>query len=100
MNRLVVFTADKAGMVGVDKKKVNQVVFDMSKNSSHFKNAKRLDMASDKCAAAPLRVHSGCRRPSSLPAVSLVRRRVAEMKRIVESTKHVKSPALEKRCGT
>lgn len=48
MGRLVVFTADKAGMVGVDKKKVNQVVYDMSKNSRHFKNAKRLDLASDK----------------------------------------------------
>ena len=36
-------------MVGVDKKLVNKVVYDMSKNSRHYKNAKRLDAASDRC---------------------------------------------------
>ena len=40
-------------MVGVDKKLVNKVVYDMSKNSRHYKNAKRLDAASDRCVPRP-----------------------------------------------
>ncbi|KAF6260719.1 hypothetical protein COO60DRAFT_856036 [Scenedesmus sp. NREL 46B-D3] len=36
-----VFTASKAGMQNVDKEKVKRVVFEMSKDSAHFKNEQR-----------------------------------------------------------
>jgi len=40
-SRLFVFTTNKAGMGTVDRNVVNQVVYDMSKNSAYFKNAQR-----------------------------------------------------------
>ncbi len=36
-----VFTNAKAGMVGVDKEKVQKVVYEMSEGSAHFKNEER-----------------------------------------------------------
>jgi hypothetical protein len=36
-----VFTAAKAGMEGVDKEKVKKIVYEMSKDSAHFKNEQR-----------------------------------------------------------
>jgi DNA polymerase kappa len=36
-----VFTAAKAGMDGVDKDKVKKTVYEMSKDSAHFKNEQR-----------------------------------------------------------
>ena len=41
------FTANKAGMGGVDKAKVNRVVHDMSKNSAHHKHALKQDAKVD-----------------------------------------------------
>lgn len=38
----------QAGMVGLDKTKINSVVYNMSKNSRHFKNAQRLDNQSNR----------------------------------------------------
>eukprot|EP00803_Ostreobium_quekettii_P007518 evm.model.scf_237.8 EVM.evm.TU.scf_237.8 scf_237:50809-52710(-) len=40
-NYETVFTNEKAGMGGVDKERVKRVVFEMSKNSAHFKNEQR-----------------------------------------------------------
>jgi hypothetical protein len=37
------FLPFQAGMSGVDKEKVNRVVYEMSKDSAYFKNAKRHD---------------------------------------------------------
>ena len=40
---LFVFTNDKAGMTSVDKKRTNQVIYDMSKNSRYFQHAQKND---------------------------------------------------------
>ncbi len=41
----------QAGMKGVDKEKVNQVIFEiMSKGSKFYENAKRLDARLERCA--------------------------------------------------
>lgn len=40
---LFVFANEKAGMTKVDKDRVNQVVFEMSKGSEHFREAQRRD---------------------------------------------------------
>ena len=36
-------------MSGVDKERVNRIVYEMSKDSSFFKNAKRHDARLEKC---------------------------------------------------
>jgi len=41
------FTHDKAGMKGLDREYVNQVVYDSSKDSSYFKQAARQDTKND-----------------------------------------------------
>lgn len=38
-----VFSNAKAGMAGVDKVKVNKIIYEMSKNSSYFKQAQLQD---------------------------------------------------------
>lgn len=48
MNVFTVFANSKAGMEEVDKEKINQVIYDMSKNSNHFKNEQRKNALVDK----------------------------------------------------
>ena len=43
-----VFTNHKAGMGEVDMNRVKQIVYDMSKDSAHFKNEKRKDEQTDR----------------------------------------------------
>ena len=42
-------------MKGVDKDRVNRVVYEMSKDSSYFKNAKRHDDRVERCATHRMR---------------------------------------------
>lgn len=44
---MFVFSNAKAGMQGVDKDKVNRVIYEMSKNSSYFKQAQLQDKKVD-----------------------------------------------------
>lgn len=44
---MFVFSNSKAGMQGVDKEKVNRVIYEMSKNSSYFKQAQLQDKKTD-----------------------------------------------------
>lgn len=44
---LFVFSNSKAGMKSVDKERVNRVIYEMSKNSSYFKQAKLQDQKLD-----------------------------------------------------
>ena len=91
----------QAGMVGVDKKLVNKVVYDMSKNSRHYKNAKRLDAASDRCVCAPPMYQRVYQRvyQRDVAHVCASRRRIQEMLQVAERTKHSQSPALRARCA-
>lgn len=40
---MFVFSNNKAGMGSVDKERVNRIIYEMSKNSSYFKQAKLQD---------------------------------------------------------
>lgn len=42
-SHLFVFTNAKAGMKDVDKERANRIIYEMSKNSSYFKQAERQD---------------------------------------------------------
>lgn len=44
---MFVFSNAKSGMQGVDKEKVNRVIYEMSKNSSYFKQAQLQDKKVD-----------------------------------------------------
>lgn len=44
---MFVFSNAKAGMQGIDKEKVNRVIYEMSKNSSYFRQAQLQDKKVD-----------------------------------------------------
>jgi hypothetical protein len=50
-----VFTNAKAGMGKVDAAKVKQVVYEMSKDSPHFRNEERKQARCEACRCAPHR---------------------------------------------
>lgn len=55
MNEMCVFVNEKAGMEQVDKEKVNKIVYEMSKDSSYFKNQER---KRKKLEASLMKVHT------------------------------------------
>ena len=72
-----VFTNAKAGMQGVDKEKVKQVVYEMSKDSPHFKEEQRKQVQRSHCAGVKHAILSALRHncrcihtPAVPPAVS------------------------------
>lgn len=46
-SHLFVFTNEKAGMKGVDKERANRIIYEMSKNSSYFRQAELQDQKVD-----------------------------------------------------
>lgn len=46
-SHLFVFTNEKAGMESVDKDRANRIIYEMSKNSSYFKQAELQDQKVD-----------------------------------------------------
>lgn len=44
---MFVFSNEKSGMKGVDREQVNRVIYEMSKNSSYFKQAQLQDKKVD-----------------------------------------------------
>lgn len=46
-SHLFVFTNEKAGMKSVDKERANRIIYEMSKNSSYFKQAELQDQKVD-----------------------------------------------------
>lgn len=54
-SHMFVFTNEKAGMKSVDKERANRIIYEMSKNSSYFKQAELQDQRVDvkvRCTAA------------------------------------------------
>lgn len=46
-SHMFVFTNEKAGMKSVDKERANRIIYEMSKNSSYFKQAELQDQKVD-----------------------------------------------------
>ncbi|KAF0719971.1 Aste57867_665 [Aphanomyces stellatus] len=74
---LFVFSNPKAGMDGVDRAKLNQTIYDLSKDSAFFKNSVEKDAAVDKKVAAMRAQLERQKRPHEL--VANVDRRVAAL---------------------
>lgn len=41
MNTMCLYSSEKAGMAGADKEYINKVIYDNSKDTSHFQNQQR-----------------------------------------------------------
>ena len=68
---LFVFTADKAGMGGLDKDRINRTIYEMSAGSNYFVNAKNHDLKvwGGRCTArALLSVNAAVSKPANITA--------------------------------
>lgn len=82
-----VFTAAKAGMAGVDQDRVKRIVYEMSKDSAHFKNEERKKAQTD-AKVASLQAQAAKLTPAELATHSRwVRCKVRQHRQIIVNVK-------------